>query len=161
MWWPRNRHDPEGAWKHVLYSVCPRKPHWPHLTKASCWECAFLSRSSLPRPGPRGVLGLQRPSIGTRELIWASGTHWKACPFRTRAGFCPQEKKIGPAALFLKGPSQVCFQLRKSCHSKVFLLTQKPQGEIGDVFLCPLLGVGVGFIRRQVLFTLTTAVPRK
>lgn len=142
MWWPRNRHDPEGAWKHVLYSVCPRKPHWPHLTKANCWECAFLSRSSLQRPGPRGVLGLQRPSIGTRELIWASGTHWKACPFRTRAGFCPQEKKIGPAALFLKGPSQVCFQLRKSCHSKVFLLTQKPQGEIGDVFLCPLLGVG-------------------
>lgn len=118
-------------------SVCLRKPHWPHLTKASCWECAFLSRFSLPCPGPPGVLGLRRPFIGTGELTWASGAHWNACPCRTRAGFCPQEKKVGPAALFLKGASQVCFQLRKFCHSKVFLLTQKPQGEIGDVFLCP------------------------
>lgn len=126
----------------TCYSVCLRKPHWPHITKASCWEYVFFPRSSLPRPGPHGVLALRRSSVGTGELIWASGAHRNAWPFRSRAGFCPQKKKVGPTALFLKGPSQVCFQLRKFCHSKVFLLTQKPQGEIGDVFLCLWGGEG-------------------
>lgn len=40
----------------------------------------------------------------------------------------PQGNQSGPTALFLKRASQVCSQLRKFCHSKMYVLTLKPQG---------------------------------
>lgn len=46
----------------------------------------------------------------------------------------PPGKQASSVALFLKDASWVCFQLSKVCHSKVFLLTQKPQGEVWRCF---------------------------
>lgn len=129
--------------ENTLYRVCLRKPvcpdqpgpaasgSVPFLFGSSSWCCRCACCSP-------GALGLARHATGAGGATphpTVCGASWlirRPVPSGPEQAFASRE--TSSIVLFLKDASWVCFQLSKFCHSKVFLLTQKPQGEVWRCF---------------------------